>query len=304
MNAYGQEPELRLLGALVGRLENRSMIDVGAERGGVAQGMLDAGVERLQAFEPHPDNMRTLRSRFGADARVEVHEYALSDSVGSAELHVSWAPNGSSLPFGHTLLERTDTAEIAWKDTIKVTCRSLGSLISSGEIPSRTGILKVDTEGNDLAVLRGMGPMDADVVMVEHWTDLPNGLGTCPWSIEDMVGALQPRGFGHFAFIVHRGEFVTMKWDDGDVERGAMGNLVFLHDRVLERLLPDLLDCAARLSDVAVRTGQMYMHAANKRLALIDELTDAAEARLRALEATTQTRSESADLDVSSSQEA
>jgi hypothetical protein len=138
-------------------------------------------------------------------------------------------------------------------------------------------------------------------VMVEHWTDLPHGLGVCPWSTQDMVAALHTRGFSHFAFIVHRGEFVTLKWDDGDIERGAMGNLIFLHDRALTRLMPEVLDCAGWLAEQAVRVGQAYMQAANDRsalvdelkkvaddrLALVDELKEAADARLQALRATT-----------------
>jgi hypothetical protein len=157
-----------------------------------------------------------------------------------------------------------------------------------------------------------MGALEPDIVMVEHWNYLPNGLGACPWSTADMVDALQSRGFSHFAFIVHRGDFVTLKWDDGDVEEGAMGNLVFLHDRVLAELLPDLLDCAGRLSEEAVTRGQRYRgvaserlalvgeleRAANDRLALVHELEEAAQERLQALEATTAVlRIKSAQLD-------
>jgi FkbM family methyltransferase len=285
MNKYGQEPEIRLLSLLMTRLENRTMIDVGAEHGEVVQGLLSSGVERVHAFDPHPDNIRTLRARFDGDARVSVHEYAVSDGDGSAELHLSSTADGSPLSFGHTLLERLDTPEITWRDTLEVARRSLGSLISSEEIPPRIGILKVDTEGHDLAVVRGMGPLDADVVMVEHWTDLPNGLGACPWEAQEMVATMRERGFGQFAFIVHRGEFVSLKWNDPSVEAGAMGNLVFLHDRVVDRLLPDLLFCGASLAEASVRTGEMYMRAAEERLTLIDQLTQAAAARLQALEA-------------------
>ncbi len=180
--------------------------------------------------------------------------------------------------------------------------RSLASLIAAGEIPATTGILKIDTEGHDLAVVRGMGDIKADVVMVEHWTELPHGLGACPWTTEEMVGSLKMRGFGHFAFVVHRDDLVTMKWDDGEVERGAMGNLVFLHDRVVGRLMPDLLECAGALAEGAVRVGREYRDAAreretlvgelkrvaDERLELIDKLKTAAEDRLRDLEITTQ----------------
>ena len=108
--------------------------------------------------------------------------------------------------------------------------------------------------------------------MVEHWSDLPRSLGPCPWKTAEMVSALRERGFSHFAFIVHRGEFVILKWDDGDVPDGHMGNLVFLHDRVVVSLLPDVLDCASSLAERAVEAGEMYAAAANERLAVIEDL--------------------------------
>ncbi len=277
--------------------------------------LLQAGADELHAFEPHPENIETLHKRFDDDARVTIHENAVSDHDGCGELHVSATPSGKHLPFGHTLLKRTDTDEIAWEETITVTLRSLGSLIDRGELPSRVGILKIDTEGHDLAVVQGMGALEADVVMVEHWSDLPHGLGACPWTTTDMVETLGMRGFTHFAFIVHRGEFVILRWDDGDVERGSMGNLIFLHDRILSLLLPKVLDCAGELAERAVSRGRAYMHvaddrlslvnelkrasndrsdlidelkqAADERLALVNELTEAAEARGQALEETT-----------------
>jgi FkbM family methyltransferase len=261
------------------RIERRTMIDVGAEQGGLAEGMLRAGAENLWAFDPHPDNAMALRARFADDPRVTVYEHAVSDADGGGELHVSIRPDGAPLPFGHTLLERADTDEIAWKEAVTVRRRSLQSLIDAGELPASAGILKVDTEGHDLAVVRGMGALKADVVMVEHWTDLPSGLGVCPWKAEELLAQLEPRGFRHFAFIVHRGEFATLKWDDARIERGAMGNLVFIHDRALERLLPDVLDCAGVLAEQSVRTGQMYMDAANERLEALDALSKDAERR-------------------------
>jgi FkbM family methyltransferase len=277
---YGQDAELQLLSDLLAHLDQRRVIDVGAERGDFAEGLLRAGAEELHAIDPHPDNALELHRRFDADARVTVHELALSEDDGHAELHVSSSPDGTPLPYGHTLLERAGTDEIIWQDAMTVTRRSLASLVDSDAIPRRAGILKIDTEGHDLAVVRGMGALEADVVMVEHWTDLPHGLGACPWTTEEMLAALRPRGFVHFAFVVHRGDFVTLKWDDGQIEPGAMGNLVFLHERVLEALLPDLLGCAGALGESAVRTGKRYAEVARDRLAVIEELKQAADERL------------------------
>jgi FkbM family methyltransferase len=284
MDVYSQDVELRLLSKLLSGLDSRTMIDVGAERGDVADEMLRAGVEVLYAFDPYPDNASALRVRFADDPRVRVYEQAVSDADGSGELHVSASPDGTPPPFGHTLLERSDTDEIAWSDTVTVSRRSLASLLDDGEIPRRTDILKIDTNGHSLAVLRGMGALEADVVMVEHWKDLPRGLGACPWTTEEIVAELRLRGFSHFAFIVHRGEFVTLKWDRGEVERGAVGNLVFLHDRLLDRLVPDVLDYASWLTERAVRVGQAYMRAWNDRLALVDELKQVGDDRLALIE--------------------
>src|SRR5208282_4741035 len=104
--------------------------------GSLVERMLHAGVERLYAFDPHPGNADALRARFADDARVTVHEDALSDADGSGALYVSSSPHGDPLSFGHTLLERDDTDEIAWKSTLPVTLRSLESFVRAGEIPS------------------------------------------------------------------------------------------------------------------------------------------------------------------------
>jgi FkbM family methyltransferase len=274
---YGQGEEVRLLAALVPHLESRSLIDVGAERGSFAQAMLESGIERLYAFEPEPENVTELRARFADDRRVVVTSYALSNRDGPRELRRSRDPSGSRITFGHTLLERPDAEEVAWGEPLPVEARTLGSLLRSGDIPPHVGILKVDTEGHDLAVLEGMGELDCDVVMVEHWLDLPKSLGPCPWRAEQIEAALAPRGFAHFAFVNHHAEFVILKWDDHEVEPGHMGNLVFLHDRLLPQAALDVLDSATRMAVAAVEVGEMFTRTAHKRLAMIEDLRAAHE---------------------------
>jgi FkbM family methyltransferase len=283
---YEQDPEVHLLGALSRRLGARVMLDIGAERGALAEAMLGAGIAELHAIEPHRDNASALRSRFANDHRLTVHECAASDGDGRGQLHVSRDANGELLSFGHTFLARSDTDEISWTETVEVPRRSLASMVQTRELPAAATIVKIDTEGHDLSVVRGMGDLVCDVVMVEHWQDLPLSLGVCPWSLEAMTEELRGRGFSHFVFIAHRGEFVSLEWDGARVERGDMGNLVFVHERVLELVMPDLLACASRLAERSVRLGQMYMTAAAERLTLIDGLHAAADAQQRAFDAT------------------
>jgi FkbM family methyltransferase len=292
MDVYDQDAELMLLSSLLAGLERRTMVDVGAELGTLVAHMLDAGIESAHALDPHPDNAVAMRARFTGDPRVTVHEFALSDADGAAELHVASDAQGQMLTFGHTLLERASTSEIAWRGTVPVTLRSLESLTQAGEIPTDIGILKIDTEGHDIAVVRGMGDLRPEVIMVEHWTDLPNSLGACPWTAQEMLAELRPRGFNHFAFVVHRGEFITLNWDDATVERGAMGNLIFLHDSALERLLPGVLECAGWCAEQAVGVGQMYMRAATQRMEMAQDLEQTASERLALIQTLEQTASE------------
>lgn len=300
MNLYGQEAEAGLLADFIPHLEHRSVIDVGAERGAFAEEMLRAGSDAVHVIEPEPANVTYLRERFRDDKRMTVHECAVSDRDGQLQLHVSEDPNGAPVTFGHTVLDRPNTDEIAWRETITVDARSLASLVEAGQIPPRVGILKVDTEGHDLAVVAGMGAtLECDVVMVEHWSDLPHSLGPCPWSLDEMVSALGPRGFSHLAFIAHRGEFVILQWNDGVVPVGCMGNLVFLHDRVVEHLLPAVLECASSLAERAVALAEVQANEAHDRLVMIDELSrendllaKAAHERLAVIEDLTRTAEE------------
>jgi FkbM family methyltransferase len=263
MGLYWQEPEAQLLTRLLDRLENRSVIDVGAERGSFADRLLRRKGTQVFLIEPEPDNAAALRARFRRHKRVVVHEYGVTDSDASLVLHKSSTPSGEPLSYGHTVLKRRDTNEIAWNETVTVSGRSLASLVDAGELPPRVGILKIDTEGHDLAAIKGMGSLDCDVVMVEHWTDLPNSLGRCPWRAEGMVKALRPRGFSHFVLVLHRGEAAFLRWDVADVPRGEFGNLVFLHDRIIEDVWPEVVNCATACAEAAIENLE-------RRLAVIE----------------------------------
>lgn len=177
-------------------------------------------------------------------------------------------------------------------------CQALGNALEVGEVPRRVGILKLAVDRQGLDVLRANGAVAADVVCMQHWTDLPGSLGACPWSAEDVIAELLPRGFSAFAFIVHDGEFVTFKWQDAAVERGAIGSLIFLHDAKLQLMLPELLGCAGWIAQRAMRVGRAFELAwkqreqltdelrrvADERLALIGELTRSCEERLAVIE--------------------
>jgi FkbM family methyltransferase len=265
MDLYGQDDEVQLLGRALSRLETRIVVDVGAERGSFVSAMLGAGAAAVHAAEPEPRNLAFLRERFRDESRVTIHDCAISRADGPVELHLSSDPSGLPLTFAHTLVERADSAEMAWQESIAVAGRSIASLVAEREIPARVAILKVDTEGHDLEVISGLGELDCDVIMTEHWVELPNSLGPCPWTTEEMLAAVAPRGFRHFAFFTHRGECTIVQWDDGRIPVGFAGNLLFFHDRVVDALMPEILEAATTL-------GRAVVEVADRRLDKIAEL--------------------------------
>jgi len=288
---YGQEAEADLLARLLPHLRRTTVIDVGAERGAFSDSMLRAGSEEVHAIEPAPSNATALRERFAGEERVIVHECALGAIEGQGILQLAADAGGTEISYGHTLLETADTEEIAWPESVEVPVRTLDNLVAARELPSLVGVLKIDTEGSDLAVVQGMGSLDCDVVMVEHWVDLPHSLGSCPWRWDEMADPLAERGFGHFALFAHYGAFTVVQWDDARIPSGRMGNLVFLHDRVVAAAMPEILYHASASARTAADWAEAQADAAAERLTTIAAVsherelqTETAAERLRALE--------------------
>lgn len=70
MDLYRQQPDVQLLAALISRLQDSSVIDVGAERGAFVEALLLAGATEIHAIEPEPENAAFLRAQFEHDPRV------------------------------------------------------------------------------------------------------------------------------------------------------------------------------------------------------------------------------------------
>jgi hypothetical protein len=126
-----------------------------------------------------------------------------------------------------------------------------------------------------------MATIDCDVVVVEHWQDLPNSLGPCPWTADELLDLLRPRGFAHFAFVVHHGEFSSLLWDDASIDDGEVGNLIFVHDRCVDRLLPTFLECASNLARATAAFASSRASAAAERLSTLQTLGAEVEALAR-----------------------
>ena len=130
------------------------LLDVGANRG---QFSLMTRLEHpnvpIHAYEPLPGEGAVYREVFAGHPGIELHELALGESPGSAELHVSRRADSSSLlPIGDLqarLFPKTEEV-----GTHRVTVATLDSLEAHWKETSRA-LLKLDVQGFELSVLRG-----------------------------------------------------------------------------------------------------------------------------------------------------
>ena len=150
---HGVAPSIEHRAMLRG-LTTDLVLDVGANRGQFTLMVrLIHPKVRIQAYEPLPDAAKLYLSIHGGRKEISLHQLALGDQAGSAELHVSGQADSSSLlPIGD--LQRQfypSTQEIG---TQQVKVATLDSLPHHWQAAQRA-LLKLDVQGFELNVLRG-----------------------------------------------------------------------------------------------------------------------------------------------------
>jgi FkbM family methyltransferase len=129
------------------------VIDVGANRGQWSEALIAAarsvgryGDVDLHVFEPSAYTFGQLERRL-AGRQAKLNQVAVSDRAGRSVLHVV-GPGAET----NSLYRAHDTPEGTSTETVAVT--TLDEYASAARL-QRVTLLKADTEGNDMAVLRG-----------------------------------------------------------------------------------------------------------------------------------------------------
>jgi FkbM family methyltransferase len=129
--------------------ERPLLLDIGAYHGdfsrrfaGSAGGVLREAI----LFEPNPENFNALREAFAGDKRFRLENCACADRAGSAKLFCQGERYTGSL-----LAYQNERPGPKNEHTVKVTTVDE---ILAGSAP-RVGLIKIDTQGNDLRVLQG-----------------------------------------------------------------------------------------------------------------------------------------------------
>lgn len=287
---FGQEPEVRLLAALRPALREPAAVDVGAERGDVAAALLEAGFSPLTMIEASPRCAEALRRRFGEDESVSLLPLAAAERDGTVQIHEASTDSGERAPQFDSVVAGAadpDEREHVFSEPIEVEARSLASLAAEGAVPREPGLLKIDVEGLEASVLRGAAGIRPEIVMVEHWTDLPGSHGPCPWSFGELRELASGLGLERWVSFAHGEIHTRVEAGVEGPEIGEWANVVFFAPHLAGAVEAALPGIRGYLEERLLAKADAYREAAEERLVLVRELEVAAAERLERLKRAT-----------------
>jgi FkbM family methyltransferase len=234
-------PEISLLQYLRSFLPSPNAIDIGANVGEVSAMLLSAGY-RVFAFEPMPETYERLRQRF---EQVPTGFKSFPVAVGAADgvtsfysLEVPGPELSKSMDadlsvYGTTVKHAVPDG-MSYSEPVDVSVRSLKSLHGAGELPADVSILKIDTEGGDLEVIRGMGTIKYSVIVSEFW-DAAHYFSNGEFGLlTDTVVQLRARGYNwHIVIYRPAGAFCSEPRFYCNIDQsvqGSWGNAIFFRD--------------------------------------------------------------------------
>ena len=184
------------------------ILDVGANVGQTSLALAARFPDsRIHAFEPVSATFAQLKANTALTPQITCHNLALSDRSGSAKVRVVPLSLVNSLQRGAAI----GADQAAVEETL-----TLGTV---DEFAARHGlaaidILKTDTEGHDLAVLRGAAPLFAAhriaAVYCEVTFSRENTLNTSFFEVFEHLSALGLRFLGLYEMFY----FQTKPWNE------------------------------------------------------------------------------------------
>jgi FkbM family methyltransferase len=212
--------------------EEVHIVDVGANKGQWSGAMIDAARQAgrlgdldLHAFEPSSYTFARLSEALDGQ-RVSLYRAALGDRSGSATLHVIAPAAGTN-----SLYKAPGTPDGATTENVATT--TLDSFAHGAELEHLT-MVKIDTEGHDLAVLRGARTLFADQRISVAQFEYNHRWIYARFFLRDAFEMLEPLGY-RIGKLTPQGLEFYPDWDV-DLEMFIEGNYVACASHIAERL--------------------------------------------------------------------
>jgi FkbM family methyltransferase len=233
-NTLSQDTEIKLINRLVPFLTNKAFVDIGAEKGVFAQTMLELGMNGV-LFEPMPKHLPVLQKLVSRYEGAALFTCAVTDTDTTQLFNVATDTDGQELDYYHSLQKAEAPGVFSHSKSFEVECRSLQSLAERGEISSNLGVLKTDTEGNDLNVLRGVGDLRPEIVICEYFAQ---GLysGWSEGAPELIIEHMDGLGYRTFLATKRIGDLEFIGISTALYHEKQWGNLFFFRDDFYEKV--------------------------------------------------------------------
>jgi len=205
--AYFHHIEIGLINFLYSYLPHRQVIDIGANKGEIASSLLKTGYE-VYAFEPYLPVFEELTNRLGNNPNFHPYPFAIGSKDETKDLYIASDETFTNAykdsTFYSSLTKHSLAEGLVFTDTVSVNVRTLESLHQSSTIPEDIGLVKIDTEGFDLEVIKGMGSHQYPIVVAEFWdAKFPFAQTGAMNLLKDMVQEMRQRNY-HWHIVIYR----------------------------------------------------------------------------------------------------
>ncbi len=230
-------PEIALISSLQPYLQTPKVLDIGAHIGDASEHLLESGYE-VYSFEPYPPVFNKLHARLVRHPAFKAFNFALGRSEGELSLRLVCGPagedsNGERRTVLYTLLPLSIEDSCSLGGAVPVRLRTLDALHEDGTIPKEIGVIRINTAGYDLEVVRGMNGRRYPVVSVGFWDDShPFAKQNLTYSAASMVSQLRNRGYlWHICLYRLPGQRGTFFLCQNEAPLpNSSGNLIFFQD--------------------------------------------------------------------------
>lgn len=241
---HQQDSDFEIVKLLLPFIQKHTFLDIGAEKGTFAQLLISHNFKGI-LFEPLPKHGPILK-KLASESSCIFSDFAIDKKDGKAEFHIACDPStGESLDYFHSLHRLVNDTRVQHQKSIQVTCRSLSSLCREKFIDQHIGIIKTDTEGNDLHVLQGMDEIDAEILVCEFF--MPGVYsGWIQGNPLTLINQAKELGFSHYVAIKRMNFYEIISLDNPIFVEKQWGNLIFLKDHIFEKASSQLFELISK----------------------------------------------------------
>ena len=204
-----------LIQSLLARHKIDLVLDVGANRGQFGQKLRTQYSGEIHSFAPVSEVAKSLRQVAADDPHWHVHPFALGSEETTKTIHVSGSSDLSSFhkPSDYSVSKYGDHARAAKEEV--VTIRRLDRVLDeiAPKIAGRSIYLKMDTQGFDLEVFRGLGSwLDKIAVLQSEVSLVPLYEGMPHWT--ESISTFEKAGFAVAGlYTVTRDAYRVIEYD-------------------------------------------------------------------------------------------